>query len=215
MATSFNPAQTGNRIVFIIEGRARADHKPGYMSSVKAGSPAQGFGDVEKIEVPDPIQFDKFNEIGKIRGAEERLTITLTGRYARDIKSEFLRLARKQCSLDVQINFGACTDPSAYNTFNKKLILEDASLTNWGTEDLGALASDERAKVDESVDVSARDGYEIVQVTLGEKAGSIVTTELVDAVICDTASCGDCARRRRTPGRCRRSPAPGCSGAAR
>jgi len=190
--TSFNPAQTGNSRVFIIEGRARADHKPNYMSSVKAGSPSQGFGDVEKIEVPDPIQFDKFKEVGKIRGTEERLTITLTGRYARDIKSEFLRLAKKQCSLDVQINFGACTDPSAYNTFNKKMILEDASLTNWGAEDLGALGSDERAKIDESVDVSAREGYEIVEVTLGEKAGSVVTNELVDVVICDTPSCGDC-----------------------
>jgi hypothetical protein len=51
MATSFNPAQTGNSRVFIIEGRARADHRPDYQSSVKAGSPSQGFGDEEIMKL--------------------------------------------------------------------------------------------------------------------------------------------------------------------
>jgi hypothetical protein len=76
--------------------------------------------------------------------------------------------------------------------FEKKIILEDAVLTSWGTEDFGALASDERAKIDENVDVSAREIYEIVELTLGEKAGTIVTNEVVDLTICDSASCGDC-----------------------
>jgi len=192
MATSFNPAQSGQSRVFILEGRARADHKPTYMSTVKAGSPSQSFGDVEKIEVPHPTQYDKFLEVGKIRGAEENVTITLTGRYARDVKSEMLRMAKALCPVDIQINFGACKDPTAYNVFDKKVLLEDAVLTNWGAEDFGALGSDERAKIDENVDISAREIYEIVELTLGEKAGSIVTTELLDVVICDTASCGDC-----------------------
>ena len=193
MATSsFNPMQSGQSRVFILEGRARADHKPTYMSTVKAGSPSQSYGDVEKIEIPHPTQYDKFLEVGKIRGAEENVSITLTGRYARDIKSELLRMAKALCPVDVQINFGACKDPTAYNRFDKKIILEDAVLTNWGAEDLGALGSDERAKVDENVDVSAREIYEIVELTLGEKAGSVVTNEIVDMVICDSASCGDC-----------------------
>lgn len=192
MATSFNPAQSGQSRVFILEGRARADHKPTYMTTLKAGSPSQSFGDVEKIEIPHPTQYDKFLEAGKIRGAEENVTITLTGRYARDVKSELLRMAKALCPVDVQINFGACKDPTAYNVFDKKIILEDAVLTNWGAEDLGALGSDERAKIDENVDVSAREIYEIVELTLGEKAGSVVTNEVVDITICDSASCGDC-----------------------
>jgi hypothetical protein len=111
MATSFNPAQTGQSRVFILEGRARADHKPTYMTTVKAGSPSQSFGDTEKIEVPHPTQYNKFLEVAKIRGAEENVSITLTGRYARDVKSEMLRIAKALCPLDIQINFGSCKDP--------------------------------------------------------------------------------------------------------
>jgi photosystem II stability/assembly factor-like uncharacterized protein len=159
---------------------------------MKAGAVSFGLGDVEKIEVPDAAQFDRFVEVGTVRGSKERATITLTGRYARDLKSELLRLANRECQLDVQINFGACTDPTDYNTFEKKIVLESANLTNWETEDLGALGSDERDKVDESVEVSARDVYEIVPVSFTEKAGDVITNELVDVVICDQASCGDC-----------------------
>lgn len=189
---SFSPAQTGMSRVFILEGRARADHQPTYMSSVKAGSIAKNFGDVETIEVPNPDQWDDFIELGTIAGAEERATITLTGRYARDIKSEMLRLANAKCALDVQIDMGACTDPSDYNRFDKKLILEGARLTAWNTEDIGALASDERASVDESIDVSAASVYEIVELTFAERAGDIVTNEVIAATLCDLASCGDC-----------------------
>ena len=191
MAT-FNPAKTGNSRVFIIDGKARPDHAPVYMSHVKAGGVSQGFGDIEKIEVPDPNKYDAFTEIGTIRGAKERATVTLTGRYARDLKSELLKIANKECSVDVHVNNGACSNPSLYNTFDKKIVLEDASVTNWGTEDLGALDSGERAKIDETVDISAKDVYEIVQVSFTEKGGDQAVNELIDVTTCDSASCGDC-----------------------
>ena len=192
MGTSFNPAVNGNSRVFLIDGRARADHKPAYQSNVKAGSPSQDFGDVTKIEVPSPIEFGKFVEVGQIRGAIDRVTITLTGRYALDLKSALLKIARAGCVVDLHINFGACTNPSDYNTFQKKIVIESAFLTNWSTEDMGALGSDEQAKVDESVDVSGRDIYELVPVNWASRGGDVVTNELVDNVICDTPSCGDC-----------------------
>ena len=189
---SFTPAKTGSSRVFIIEGRARPDHKPAYQSAMKASSPSQSFGDIEKIEIPSSSEFGKFNEIGSIRGAVERVSITLEGRYAADLKSEVLRMARAGCAIDVHVNIGSCTDPSDYNTFTKKLIIEAAFLTSWEAEDLGALGSDEQAGVNESVDVSGRDIYEIVQLSWAEKAAAIVTNELIDVTLCDTPSCGDC-----------------------
>lgn len=190
--TSFTPLKTGSSRVFIIEGRARPDHRPAYQSAMKAGSPSQDFGDIEKIEVPSASEFGKFVEIGSIRGAVDRVSLTLMGRYAGDLKSEMLRMARAGCALDIQINLGACTNPSAHNTYTKKLILEEAFLTSWESEDLGALASDEQAKVDESVEVSARDIYEVVPPSWAERGGDVVINELVDIALCDTPSCGDC-----------------------
>lgn len=189
---SFSPAQTGGSRVFLIDGRARPDHKPAYQANMKAGGISQSFGDIERIEIPSPDEFGKFLEVGTIRGATERVTITLTGRYASDLKSTMLKLARKGCSIDVHINFGLCTSPTDYNVFTKKIVIEDARVTDYSNEDLGALGSDEQAKIDESIDVSGREVYELVQVTFAERGGDVITNEVLDVVSCDTPSCGDC-----------------------
>src|SRR3990170_4328159 len=146
MATnvSFKPARTGFSRVFLIEGRARPDHKPMYQSNMRAGSLSRGYGDITRIEVPSPDEYGKFIEIGQIRGETDRVSISLTGRYAADLKSTMLRLAEGGCANDVHINFGVCTDPTDYNVFTKKIVLESAFITNFETEDLGALGSDEQ-----------------------------------------------------------------------
>ena len=53
MAGSFTPVKTPNTRVFLIEGRARGDHAPSYVSGMRMMGVAQGFGDVERIENPD------------------------------------------------------------------------------------------------------------------------------------------------------------------
>lgn len=190
--TSFTPAQKGLSRVFLIEGRARPDHTPDYQSCLVAGAPSQAMGDVEKIECPDPNEYGKWTEIGSVRGAEERVSLSLTGRYALDVKSELLRLAKKGCSVDVQVNFGQCEIPNAFDLFAKKMILEDAILTNWEAEELGALASGDNAKVDETAEVSAKNIYEIVPLSYARKGDDVVTNEVVDVVICDSITCGTC-----------------------
>lgn len=189
---SFTPAKTGYSRVFLIEGRARGDHRPNYQSNMKAGAPSQSFGDVTKIEVPSATEFNKFVEVGSIIGEVERMTISLMSRYALDLKSTLLRLAREGCPVDIQINLGACTDPSDYNVFTKKVIIEDARITQYDADDLGALGSDEREKVDETVEISGRDFYEVMPVVFASRANDVITNEVIDGLIADTASCGDC-----------------------
>jgi len=189
---TFTPAKTANSRVFVIEGRARGDHRPNYESCLRMMGVSQGFGDIERIENPDPYKYDSFEEIGEVRGATERATTSLEGRYAMSLKSTLLELARQGCAVDIQLHLGRCTDPSDFNTFEKALVLEKAALTNFSTDELGALASGDNATVNESADISAKEMYEILPVSFGEKAGTIVTNELVDVTICDTASCGDC-----------------------
>jgi len=190
--SSFTPAQAGYSRVFVIEGRARVDRAPSYQSCLKAGGLSRSFGDVEMIECPDPAEWGKWVEMGRVRGAKERATLTLTGRYAADVKSMLMRLARKGCAVDAQVNMGACDPPNINNKFTKKLILEDALLTNHETEDLGALASGDNAKVDESSELSIGDAYEVLPLSFAERAGSIITNEVMDGVICDAVSCGSC-----------------------
>lgn len=188
----FNPLKTGNTRVFLVEGRARPDHKPAYQSAMKAGSVSQSQGDVEKIEIPSDVEAGAYVEVASIKGQADRPTMTLTGLYAADLKSELLRLAKKRCAVDVHINIGQCTDPSDHNKYTKKVVIEDVSLTSFGTDEMGALSGDENAKVNETADISGREVYEIVPVKWGSRAGDVITNELLDAVICDTPSCGDC-----------------------
>jgi len=192
MTGSLSPAKNVNSRVFVIEGRARPDHAPSYESCLRMMGITQNFGDIERIENPDPYNYGKFEEIGETQGAVERATTSLEGRYAIDIKSILLRLAVKRCSVDVQLHFGQCQDPSEFNSFDKVMVLESVKLTSWNTEDMGALQSADESPINENADISAKEIYEILPISFGVKAGGIVTNELVAATLCDSASCGDC-----------------------
>jgi hypothetical protein len=189
---NYKPTQTSFGRVFAIEGRARVDHTPSYMSSLKLTGISQNFGDITKIEMPSPTEYGKFIEVGNFRGASERATTSLVGRYAAAIKSFILELARNGCPSDVQFHIGSCTDPSSFNIFEKAIIMEDVVITSYSTEDLGALASDEQGKVDETAEISIKDVYEVLPMKFAAKAGDVITNEIVDVVISDSVSCGSC-----------------------
>lgn len=186
------PLTSGKARVFLIEGRARGDHAPSYEYQLRVTGPAQNFGDITRIQEPSPDQYDTWNEVGEIRGASERATTTLEGHYARDVLSKMLAMARKRCAFDIQLHFGACQDPRNFNDFDKIMVFEKAFATNWSAGDLGALQSDDNAMVDETMDLSAKDMYEIVPIGYGVKAGTIVTNEIVDVKVGDAISCGEC-----------------------
>lgn len=191
-AISSTVATSSMTRVFIISGGARIDHTPTYQSCMRMMGVSQGFGDIERIECPDPYNYGKFIEVGQIRGATERPTTSLEGRYMLDTLSTLLDLVRKGCDFDVQLHMGECTDPSVFNSFKKALVLEGASLTNYSTEDLGALASGDNAQINETADLSASNLFEIAPLSTAEVAASTVTGEVLDVAICDTQSCGEC-----------------------
>lgn len=194
--TNYQPMKTGHSRVFLIEDRAGPTHKPSYQSCLAAQGIDQAFGDIEKIECPDPYRYGEWEEVGVIQGQKGRASVDLMGRYAMDLASEVLRLAKKRCAVDIQLHLGACKDPTDFTSFDKAIILENSYLTNWSTNELGALGSDGNAAVDETVSVSSKDVYEVLQLTASEKAGSLVVQQVNDVTICGAASCGECGDER-------------------
>lgn len=185
--------QSSNSRVFLIEGRAGPTHEPSYESCMRLTGVSQGFGEIERVECPDPYNYGKFVEVAQIRGAAERATATLEGRYAMDVLSELLKMARKGCAVDVQLHMGLCTNPSEFDVWDKVVVMEDAFITNYGTDDLGALQSGDNAVVNETADISATDIYEIRKLTWASEAAAVVTNEIADVTFGDTKSCGtDC-----------------------
>lgn len=185
-------AKTGFSRVFLIDGGARPDHAPVYQACMKGGGVSKSWGDLTSIECPSQIQYDQFTEVDAIKGAEERATMDLMGRYLADVASELLRIGNIGCGVDVQIHFGKCTDPTDFNTFTKAVVLENAYLSSWSTDDLGAMSSDERNPVTETGSISAPEVYEVLRLSLSKVAASIVTNEVLDVVICDQVACGEC-----------------------
>lgn len=183
--------QNVNSRVFLIEGRAAPTHAPSYISCLKMGGVSQSFGDITRVECPDPYKYNSFVEVAKIRGASGRPTTSLQGRYYADLLSTIMRLARVGCPVDVQLHIGSSTDPSQFNTFQKALILEEAYFSAVNTEDLGALASGDSAVVNETGEISAKDFYEVRPMTFAEKAASIITNEVVDIIYADAVDCGE------------------------
>jgi len=186
------PIKGGHSRVFFIEGRARPDHTPDFKSCLAAGAAAWSFGDIESIECPDPDQYNAWVEVGEIQAAADRPTISLTGHYELDKESDMMRIARTRCAIDVQIHFGVCTDPSDFLEFTKIDIYEQARISNWSTGDQGALQSGDNTPVDETGDLSARSIYSALPLGVAERGGDAVINVMVDVVLCDTASCGDC-----------------------
>lgn len=187
-----NPAYKGSSRVFTIEGRARGDHVPVYRSCLRAGAQDWSFGDVTKIECPDPDSYNKFIQVGQYQSAIARATSDLQGRYALDEESFLLRIAKTRCALDYHVHYGECTNPSDFNVFTKAKVYANALFTNHSTDEEGTLSSDGQGEVNETVATSAEEVYEILPLGFAERGGDAVTNPIVDLVICDVAGCGDC-----------------------
>lgn len=194
MSSSVNqaPLKNSQSRIFIIENGAGPDNVPEYQGFAVSGAPSQSFGDITKIEVPDPNRYDSFIEVGQFRGEDERPTSSIMGQFSLDTMSTILRLAQKKCAADVHVNLGDCTDPSSFNQFKKKIIQEDVRFTNYETDDLGGLGSGDREKVTETGEYSMRQFYEVLRLKFASRAGDILTNEVIDIVACDMINCGDC-----------------------
>lgn len=165
---------------------------PSYEGLWKAGGVSWGQGDAPSIKIPDPNSYGNFVRVGKIPGEPDDPSLTITSRYTMDL-STLLKLAKDGCDHTLHIHMGRCKDPKDFNRgWEKVAILEKARVTNYSTDDLGALGPDERAVVNEEVPFTGEDYYEVKPLVLTEHAAAQVVQEIVDIVVCDSANCGLC-----------------------
>lgn len=178
--------------VFLQEYSAGPANEPAYQGLWKAGAVAWPQGDITRIRLPDPNRYDAFYTGGKIRGEQGVPSVTVMARYTRD-RSDLLRMAKNGCEHDLQIHMGLCQNPQDFNGgWDKILVLTKAVITNYSTDDLGALMDSERSMVTEEVPFSGEDMFEIIKLGLAEQAASQAVQEVVDIAICDEISCGLC-----------------------
>src|SRR3990167_1128545 len=185
-------ARTPFTRLFTIEDRAGPENAPVYQGRGRAMAPSWAFGDLTPIREPDPNRYGAFKIVDTIRGEKGLPTLPIEVRHQFTL-SEMLRLARKGCPLDLQVHYGECQDPRDFNGgWNKVLTVEGIVITNWSTDALGALNQGDDAVVNESVDTTGLDMYEITQLAVSALAASEVVREILDVAICDAVTCGAC-----------------------
>ena len=187
------PLQRSMSRVWMLRGRARPDHQPSYKSHVAAGALDRPSGDITPIWQPGFSNYKKFLKVGSFRGSEDNPSMPIVANFPASMKSEILEMVNEGCPFDIQLHMGDCEDPTSYNAgYQKILILEEALYSNYSTDELGTRAPDDESFVTETGELSAERVYEFGPLVLSERKPAAVTNELLDVVICDTASCGDC-----------------------
>lgn len=178
--------------VFTIEDRAGPANVPLYQGRARASSPSWSLGDRTPVREPDPNRYGAFKVVDAIKGERGLPALSVEARYGYTV-SEFLRMARRGCPLDIQVHFGQCQDPRDFNGgWDKILVLEGADISTWGSGELGALEQGEDAVVNETIDTNALDMYELKQLLLSELAAAQIVGEVIDVAICDAVTCGAC-----------------------
>lgn len=184
--------QTGYSRVFAIPYRAGPTNQPIYEGFWKAEGLSWKQGDIKPIRYPSPTSYDKFITAGKIRGETGLPEIKIMAKFTDDV-SDFLKLTRQGCDVDIQVHFGLCANPQDFNGgWTKVAVLEGAAITDYSLGNMGALEPSERAQIDESVPLTGEDYYEILRMIYSELASTQVVQEVLDIKVCDAVQCGLC-----------------------
>lgn len=163
-----------------------------YYGNWKAGSPSWSKGDLTTIREPDPDRYGKFIRTGRFRGEPGDPELPIMARYTLN-RSALLKAARGDCPHALHVHMGTCTNPQDFpRGWEKALILEGAEITNYGTDDLGAMSPDETSPVTEEVTFSGIDLYEVTRLTFAEQTPTLVTREITSVYVCDNEQCAAC-----------------------
>lgn len=196
-----NPAVRGNSRLWLFDGGSGPTVSPAYIANGAAGAPEKSYGDIERIEIPSQTQRRDYDNIGEIQSGEENATLSIVIRRLM-APSLWLKVAGKKCVIDLQVHSGQCTDPRDFNHGWESGAIdafENAHITTYSADELGALSSEDESPINEEIEISAREYYQIGPQTFAERAKSEIAQEIIKVLVCDSPSCGDCE-----------SPSDGC-----
>lgn len=166
-----------------------------YHACMRLGELSKDFGDVTSEYCPDEDNYGRFVEVAVIRGVEARATTSLAGRLPRNYRSILERLGRQKCQFELQLHFGFCGNPSAFDEYEVGLVLENVIVTNYSTDALGALSPDEAGSILETIELSVGNYYYITPLSLSNLTAALVTPNgftPIDITTCARPACFGC-----------------------
>ena len=177
---------------WFILNRVSPDHVPSYKGRLKFGDWTESFGDITRVEEPDPNKLDSFIVVDTIRGEEDQVTFELQGRLPMQA-SYLMEVAKLNCTFDIQAHVGLCKNPKEYDGGWEKIYhFSEVRPTSYGLENFGAIESGERNPTNETLEVSAEDVFEIVRLDFADVVPAGTTLPIVDISTYGQKECTEC-----------------------
>lgn len=178
------------RLFLMTRGPGDGTAEAVYVACVGIDGLTQDGGEVNKIECPNPNGAG-YKEIGVFRGEIGRMTTTFTGRLSLTELSLFRDMFDGECPVDAHIHWGACANLDNFNEYSIAWVLRNVYVTNWGTDPVLAMQSADRGTVNETIDVSIGEFFQIKSrlIYAQRQTGLTATGAPVGIAVCGRKTC--------------------------
>lgn len=132
-----------------------------YYTNAIVENVSQDFGGITPSYHIDPVFDGRYTEVAIIREPESRADSSLVGRVPKTANSVIYEAAKQKLTLNIQLHFGKCSNPTVFNEFDSSLVLEDVQITNYSASQLGAMSASDVGLVTESSNISIGTWYYI------------------------------------------------------
>jgi len=186
VATLDKAYETGQGRTFAQWLGAAPNHAVEFQGLARMAGLSESLGDVTPVRAPSSAMYNKFDVIGYTRGEPGLPTTSMIARFA-----QVNRILTQSCKFDVHVHFGTCKNPTDFNSgWDKGFCYEQSVITNRSSDDMTSFDSSEIITF--TGDLTALKFWEYDHMTLAAKAAAYIETEIVDVLVSDYISCGDC-----------------------
>ena len=179
--------ESGYGRVFAQWGGAGPSHGVSYLGQSRVSGLTESLGDVTPVFGVSSVRYGEKVVVGKTRGDPGLPTTSLIARFGLANK-----VLTQKCEFDLHIHWGNCKDPTDFvGGWDKAMAYENAVFTNRSSDDLTVIEQTS-TPITLTGDVTADKVWEYDPMILGEEASAEITTVVIDVLVSDYISCGDC-----------------------
>lgn len=155
------------------------------------GTLEQALGTREPIYAPSATRRGQIDIVGTITGAPELPSFQLNEHIDPNSEEYLNRLKALKCDVDFAIATGKCGSPDNLGNWSKIYLIRRGHLNNVSYSEFQNFEAQQAVMLLEGT-LDAL-GYGVVMpISMGRKADSTVLAEVIDGVIINDPSCGDC-----------------------
>lgn len=155
------------------------------------GTLEQSLGTREPIYAPSAERRGQIDIVGTITGAPELPSFQLNEHIDPNSEEYLNTLKEQKCLIDLAITTGKCGSPDNLGNWSKVYLIRQGHLNNVSYSEFQNFEAQQAVMLLEGTLDALAYGI-VLPVSMGRKADSVVLAEIIDGLIINDPSCGDC-----------------------